>query len=122
MADRTAGPFLDFELAESRIVWSGDYLGDRCRCRSVVPDWLSARRAELAADRILDAAERLFTQRDPASIGMNEIAKAKADRYNTVSVLRQPRGATKATYVHRRLGREIMVKIMMSSNLPNGCW
>ena len=38
-------------------------------------DWLSERRIEVAADRILDAAEELFTRQDPASVGMNEIAK-----------------------------------------------
>ena len=30
-------------------------------------DWLAAPRTEVAADRILDAAEQLYTQRDPAS-------------------------------------------------------
>ena len=39
-------------------------------------DWLSQRRIEVAADRILDAAEELFTRHDPSSVGMNEIAKA----------------------------------------------
>ena len=39
-------------------------------------DWLAERRTEVAADRILDAAEELFTRHDPGSVGMNEIAKA----------------------------------------------
>ena len=39
-------------------------------------DWLASRRNEAAADRILDAAEELYTQRDSDSIGMNEIARA----------------------------------------------
>lgn len=79
------------------------------------PDfWLSARRTELAADRILDAAERLFTQRDPASIGMNEIAKAAGCSRATLYRYFDSREALRTTYVHRetrRLGREIMVKI-----------
>lgn len=79
------------------------------------PDfWLSARRTELAADRILDAAERLFTQRDPASIGMNEIAKAAGCSRATLYRYFDSREALRTAYVHRetrRLGREIMVKI-----------
>ncbi len=39
-------------------------------------DWLAERRTAVAADRILDAAEELFTRHDPSSVGMNEIAKA----------------------------------------------
>lgn len=77
-------------------------------------DWLSARRTELAADRILDAAERLFTQRDPASIGMNEIAKAAGCSRATLYRYFDSREALRTAYVHRetrRLGREIMVKI-----------
>lgn len=79
------------------------------------PDfWLSARRTELAADRILDAAERLFTQRDPASIDMNEIAKAAGCSRATLYRYFDSREALRTAYVHRetrRLGREIMVKI-----------
>ncbi len=72
----------DFEVDESGIVWSG---GSYVRRPLSVPirdpvlmagDWLGARRIEVAADRILDAAERLWTERDHASIGMNEIARA----------------------------------------------
>ncbi len=39
-------------------------------------DWLAASRSEVAADRILDAAEKLFTERDAAAVGMREIARA----------------------------------------------
>lgn len=39
-------------------------------------DWLSGHRNEAAVDRILDAAQELYTQRDSESIGMNEIARA----------------------------------------------
>lgn len=39
-------------------------------------DWLGTRRAEVAADRILDAAGELFAHNDVSSVGMNEIAHA----------------------------------------------
>ena len=39
-------------------------------------DWLGDRRTEVAADRILDAADALFAQQDAAAVGMHEIAKA----------------------------------------------
>jgi AcrR family transcriptional regulator len=39
-------------------------------------DWLAARRTEVAADRILDAAGELFTEKEAAAVGMHEIASA----------------------------------------------
>ena len=39
-------------------------------------DWLGSRRAEVAADRILDAAGELFAHNDVSTVGMNEIAHA----------------------------------------------
>ena len=39
-------------------------------------DWLGSRRAEVAADRILDAAGALFAEHDVAGVGMNDIARA----------------------------------------------
>ncbi|OSC38695.1 TetR/AcrR family transcriptional regulator [Mycobacterium decipiens] len=77
-------------------------------------DWLAARRTEVAADHILDAAERLYTDRDPASIGMNEIATAAGCSRATLYRYFESRDALRTAYVHRetrRLGREIMRKI-----------
>ncbi len=74
-------------------------------------DWLAQRRGEVAADRILDAAEELFTQHDPASIGMNEIARAAGCSRATLYRYFDNREALRAAYVHRgtyRLGRELM--------------
>ncbi|MGB9305508.1 MAG: helix-turn-helix domain-containing protein [Mycobacterium sp.] len=74
-------------------------------------DWLAQRRGEVAADRILDAAEELFTQHDPASIGMNEIARAAGCSRATLYRYFENREALRAAYVHRetyRLGRELM--------------
>jgi AcrR family transcriptional regulator len=73
-------------------------------------DWLAARRGEVAADRILDAAERLYTEHDPASLGMNEIARAAGCSRATLYRYFESREALRTAYVHRethRLGREI---------------
>jgi AcrR family transcriptional regulator len=74
-------------------------------------DWLGARRTEVAADRILDAAEQLYTRRDQASIGMNEIAKAAGCSRATLYRYFENREALRTAYIHRethRLGRAIL--------------
>ena len=79
-----------------------------------MPDWLAERRTEAAADRILDAAEELYTARDPASIGMNEIARAAGCSRATLYRYFDSREALRTAYVHRetrRLGREILHQI-----------
>jgi AcrR family transcriptional regulator len=73
-------------------------------------DWLASRRTEVAADRILDAAEELYTQRDQASIGMNEIARAAGCSRATLYRYFESREALQTAYVHRethRLSRAI---------------
>ncbi|HUH70699.1 MAG TPA: TetR/AcrR family transcriptional regulator [Mycobacterium sp.] len=77
-------------------------------------DWMASRRAEVAADRILDAAERLWTQRDQASIGMNEIARAAGCSRATLYRYFENREALRIAYVHReahRLSRAIKEQI-----------
>jgi AcrR family transcriptional regulator len=77
-------------------------------------DWLSSRRSEVAVDRILDAAEELYTQRDQASIGMNEIARAAGCSRATLYRYFDSREALRTAYVHRetrRLGRAIKERI-----------
>jgi AcrR family transcriptional regulator len=77
-------------------------------------DWLASRRSEVAADRILDAAEELYTQRDQASIGMNEIARAAGCSRATLYRYFESREALRTAYVHRetrRLGRAIKERI-----------
>jgi AcrR family transcriptional regulator len=77
-------------------------------------DWLASRRSEVAADRILDAAEELYTQRDQASIGMNEIARAAGCSRATLYRYFDSREALRTAYVHRetrRLGRAISEQI-----------
>lgn len=68
-------------------------------------DWLSARRTEVAADRILDAAEELFTQHDPGSVGMNEIARAAGCSRATLYRYFENREALRIAYVHRETHR-----------------
>jgi AcrR family transcriptional regulator len=79
-----------------------------------MPDWLAERRTEAAADRILDAAERLFTEQDPASVGMNEIARAAGCSRATLYRYFDSREALRTAYVHRethRLSRELIKQI-----------
>jgi AcrR family transcriptional regulator len=68
-------------------------------------DWLSDRRTEVAADRILDAAEELFTRNDPGSVGMNEIAKAAGCSRATLYRYFENRDALRGAYVNRETYR-----------------
>lgn len=68
-------------------------------------DWLSGRRTEVAADRILDAAEELFTRHDPASVGMNEIAEAAGCSRATLYRYFENREALWTAYVNRETYR-----------------
>ncbi len=77
-------------------------------------DWLAARRTEVAADRILDAAEQLWTERDQSSVGMNEIARAAGCSRATLYRYFESREALRTAYMHRetrRLGRAIREQI-----------
>ncbi|UMB70975.1 TetR/AcrR family transcriptional regulator [Mycobacterium paraterrae] len=68
-------------------------------------DWLGERRTEVAADRILDAAEQLFTRQDPGSVGMNEIARAAGCSRATLYRYFENREALRAAYVARETHR-----------------
>lgn len=77
-------------------------------------DWLGGHRVEVAADRILDAAERLWTQRDQSSVGMNEIARTAGCSRATLYRYFESREALRTAYVHRethRLARAIKEQI-----------
>jgi AcrR family transcriptional regulator len=79
-----------------------------------MPDWLAPHRGEAAVDRILDAAEELYTQRDQASIGMNEIARAAGCSRATLYRYFENREVLRIAYVHRearRLSRAIAEEI-----------
>lgn len=76
-------------------------------------DWLASSRSEAAVDRILDAAEQLYTQRDSDSIGMNEIARAAGCSRATLYRYFDNREALRTAYIHRethRLGRDIIAR------------
>src|ERR1700749_5213034 len=68
-------------------------------------DWLAERRTEVAADRILDAAEELFTRHDPGSVVMNEIAKAAGCSRATLYRYFENREALRTAYVARETHR-----------------
>lgn len=68
-------------------------------------DWLAERRTEVAADRILDAAERLFTQHDAAAVGMNEVARAAGCSRATLYRYFENRDALYTAFVHRETYR-----------------
>lgn len=68
-------------------------------------DWLSDRRTEAAAERILDAAEELFTRHDAAGVGMNEIARAAGCSRATIYRYFDNRDVLYTAYVHRETHR-----------------
>jgi AcrR family transcriptional regulator len=68
-------------------------------------DWLAERRTEVAAERILDAADELFAQRDAAAIGMNDIARAAGCSRATLYRYFENRDVLYTAYVHRETHR-----------------
>ncbi|MBV9639195.1 MAG: TetR/AcrR family transcriptional regulator [Mycobacteriaceae bacterium] len=68
-------------------------------------DWLAARRSEVAADRILDAAAELFAQREVAGVGMHEIARAAGCSRATLYRYFENREALHTAFVHRETYR-----------------
>jgi AcrR family transcriptional regulator len=70
-----------------------------------VADWLAANRGDVAAEKILDAAEGLFTRRGAADVGMNEIARAAGCSRATLYRYFENRDALYTAYVHRETHR-----------------
>ncbi|MGE2692356.1 TetR/AcrR family transcriptional regulator [Mycolicibacterium pulveris] len=68
-------------------------------------DWLAARRTEVAADRILDAAGELFAKHEAATVGMHEIASAAGCSRATLYRYFDSRDALYTAYVHREAYR-----------------
>ena len=64
-------------------------------------DWLGSRRAEVAAERILDAAGGLFAEHEVADVGMNDIARVAGCSRATLYRYFENRDALHAAYVHR---------------------
>lgn len=67
--------------------------------------WLAERHTEVAADRILDAAEQLFTRHEAATVNMNEIARAAGCSRATLYRYFENRDALYAAFVHREAYR-----------------
>ncbi|MEW5808473.1 MAG: TetR/AcrR family transcriptional regulator [Actinomycetota bacterium] len=68
-------------------------------------DWLAAKRTEVAAERILDAAGELFADKPAATIGMHEIASAAGCSRATLYRYFENRDALHTAYVHREARR-----------------
>lgn len=68
-------------------------------------DWLGSRRAEVAADRILDAAGELFAGHDVSTVGMNDIARAAGCSRATLYRYFENREVLHTAYVHREAYR-----------------
>ncbi len=63
--------------------------------------WLGDERAQLAAQRILDAAAELFVEKGVAGVGMGEIAKAAGCSRATLYRYFADRGQLHIAFVHR---------------------
>lgn len=70
-----------------------------------MPDWLAERRTEVAAERILNAADDLFARQDAATVGMNDIAKTAGCSRATLYRYFDSRDVLYAAYVHRQTHR-----------------
>ncbi|MFE3002612.1 TetR/AcrR family transcriptional regulator [Nocardia sp. NPDC059246] len=68
-------------------------------------DWLADDRADLAAERILDAAARLFAERGVTAVGMGDIAKAAGCSRATLYRYFENRQAVRLAFVHRATRR-----------------
>ncbi|MFE5478576.1 TetR/AcrR family transcriptional regulator [Nocardia sp. NPDC056541] len=68
-------------------------------------DWLGADRADLAAERIIDAAAELFAEHGVAAVGMAEIAKAAGCSRATLYRYFDNRHAVRLAFVHRETRR-----------------
>ncbi|MEV6070150.1 helix-turn-helix domain-containing protein [Nocardia sp. NPDC052001] len=68
-------------------------------------DWLSDDRADLAAERILDAAADLFAERGVTAVGMGDIAKAAGCSRATLYRYFENRQAVRLAFVHRETRR-----------------
>ncbi|MDP2772284.1 MAG: helix-turn-helix domain-containing protein [Nocardioides sp.] len=76
--------------------------------------WIGDERARLAADKILDAAARLFAERGVGSVGMGEIATAAGCSRATLYRYFADRGQLHMAFVHReavRVGQQVAAEV-----------
>jgi AcrR family transcriptional regulator len=67
--------------------------------------WLQGERTEVAAERILDAAARLFAARGVADVGMGEVAREAGCSRATLYRYFDSRAALRLAFVHRAARR-----------------
>ena len=67
--------------------------------------WIADEQAQLATDRILDAAAGLYVERGVAGVGMREIAQAAGCSRATVYRYFADRGQLRLAFVHREARR-----------------
>jgi AcrR family transcriptional regulator len=78
------------------------------------PRWLRDERAELAADRILEAAGALFAERGVHAVGMSEVAEAAGCSRATLYRYFDGRDALRTAFVHRetrRIGARVLDEV-----------
>ncbi|MCX5042253.1 TetR/AcrR family transcriptional regulator [Aldersonia sp. NBC_00410] len=68
-------------------------------------DWLAADRTDLAAERILDAAAELYSERGIAAVGMADVARAAGCSRATLYRYFENRRALQVALVHRETRR-----------------
>ncbi|WP_433713377.1 TetR/AcrR family transcriptional regulator [Nocardia sp. CA-084685] len=68
-------------------------------------DWLRPRRADIAAEQILDAAAQLFVERGVTNTGMGDVAKAAGCSRATLYRYFPNRQALRIAFVHREARR-----------------
>ena len=76
--------------------------------------WIGDERAQLAAEKILDAAAGLFVERGVGSVGMGEIAAAAGCSRATLYRYFADRGQLHVAFVHReavRVGEEVAAEV-----------
>ncbi len=77
-------------------------------------DWLAADRTDLAADRILDAAAALFSEKGVATVGMADVAKAAGCSRATLYRYFENRRALQYAVVNResrRIGAAVVADV-----------
>lgn len=76
--------------------------------------WLGTEHGELAAERILDAAGRLFVARGVTATGMGDVARAAGCSRATLYRYFENRAELRSAYVHRaarRIGAEVAGRV-----------
>ena len=82
-------------------------------------DWLGDARAEVAVERILDAAADLFAEHGPTGVGMNDIATAAGCSRATVYRYFENRRALQLAFVNREALRLAQLIRDRTASIPD---